>query len=101
MAKPHVVTMLDFPMSGWGPCQGKLNVLLIVCPTWEDARRAYNYAIHRSDFGEVRITEDMPKKYMDESKYFVSIKQLEHMSDHWKLESESDVIEYLKKRGEM
>lgn len=101
MAKPHVVTMIDYPMSGWGPCQGKLNVLLIVCPTREDAHRAYNYAIHRSDFGEVCITEDLPKKYTDESKYFVSVKQLEHLSNHWKLETESDVIEFLKKRGEM
>lgn len=55
------VRMTDKFMSGWGACENKRNVLVIVCDDWRQAEAIRRAALDRSEMQRVAIVGDMPR----------------------------------------
>lgn len=66
------VTMTDKFMSGWGYAQGKLNKLVFLCDTMEEALIVEDNARSRSDQKNINIC--MNKPYYNSNRYYVQYK---------------------------
>lgn len=69
------VTMTDKFMSGWGPATGKINKLVFVCDSLEQAGIVEQNALNRSDQKYVNICSNKP--YYNPNKYYVQEKTIE------------------------
>ena len=58
----YYVRMTDKFMSGWGVSEGKRNVLVIACDTWEQAAAIEKAAHDRSDMQRVEICLKPPRE---------------------------------------
>ena len=72
------VVMKDSFLSGWGPAEGKDNILVIHCDTHEEAEIVKNNAKDRTDMENVRINETYPHQYKSKG-YFLQDKTKEDM----------------------
>lgn len=66
----YYVCMTDKFMSGWGYAQDKINKLVIVCDTYEEAETVKQNAQDRSEM--IYININIHKPYYNENRYFVS-----------------------------
>lgn len=71
----YYVTMTDKFMSGWGMASGKINKLIFVCESYEEARIIENNAIDRGDQKYINITTKKP--YYNASRYYAQYKNKE------------------------
>lgn len=72
--KPHYVTMIDTFMSGWGPSEGRDNMLIIVCNNRAEADTVAGNAHARGDQKRIHISTSEPaffsrKAYQNPDKY--------------------------------
>jgi hypothetical protein len=58
----YYVRMTDKFMSGWGVSEGKRNVLVVACDTWEQAAAIEKAAHDRSDMQRVEICLKPPRE---------------------------------------
>lgn len=56
----YYVTTTDKFMSGWGPASGKINKLVILCETAEEADTVVENAENRSDQKHVSCSSEPP-----------------------------------------
>ncbi|HHT7008467.1 hypothetical protein [Bacillus cereus group sp. BfR-BA-01328] len=73
--KKYYVTMTDTFLGGWGEAEGKINKLIFVCDSYEEAKVVKDNAKHRSDMEHVNITDKKPS--YKESKYLAQVKTKE------------------------
>ena len=71
MDKKYYVTMTDKFMSGWGMAKNKINKLVIVCNTYEEAKVVAENARNRSEMKYINITDKKP--YYSSDRYYVSM----------------------------
>jgi hypothetical protein len=58
----YFVRMTDKFLSGWGAAQGKRNVLVIACDTWNQADAIARAAHDRSDMQRIDICLKPPRE---------------------------------------
>lgn len=58
----YYVRMTDKFMSGWGRAQGKTNVLVIICETYNQALAIRSAAMKRPEMKRVRIVASAPRQ---------------------------------------
>jgi len=80
--KKYYVTMTDKFMSGWGHARGKINKLIIVCDTVDQAERIVKNAGYRSEMKYINWTSRKP--YYDPRRYLVSWKTYKQLGKIWK-----------------
>ena len=71
-AKKIYVTMSDMFMSGWGCAKDKINKLIFVCDTIEEAEIVKDNAENRTDQKHINIRRTKP--YYSSERYYVQIK---------------------------
>ena len=76
------VTMTDKFMSGWGLSQGKINKLIFVCDSAEEAQIVFHNAESRGDMKHINMT--VTKPYYSPSKYYAQTKTKEDSSNWYK-----------------
>ena len=76
------VTMTDKFMSGWGLSQGKINKLIFVCDSAEEAQIVFHNAESRGDMKHINMT--VTKPYYSPSKYYAQTKTKEDASNWYK-----------------
>lgn len=69
------VSMIDTFMSNWGQSEGKENVLIFECETFEEMEIVEENANNRSDMTKVKTHSYYPQ--FNKSKYFVQDKDKE------------------------
>jgi hypothetical protein len=72
--KKYYVTMTDKFMSGWGPARGKINKLIFICNSYEQAAIVAANAEKRSDQKHINITDRRP--YYNPTRYYAQIKTI-------------------------
>lgn len=70
----YYVTMTDKALSGWGMARGKLNKLVFVCDSYEQAEIVAENAVNRKDQKNINIT--IRKPYYDKSRYYTQFKTI-------------------------
>lgn len=58
----YYVRMTDKFMSGWGRAEGKINVLVVECDTWEQAAAIEKAAHERREMRRVQICSTPPRE---------------------------------------
>ena len=81
MSRKIYVRMTDKWFSGWGACENKRNVLVIVCDDWRQAEAIRRAALERSEMQRVAIVGDMPRKRPG---VLYSVKTFEDMLGPWR-----------------
>lgn len=81
MSRPYYVRMTDQFFSGWGVCEGKKNVLVIVCETWEQAAAIECAANDRHEMKRVTIMREFPRQRPG---IMYSVKYFENMLGDWR-----------------
>lgn len=71
----YFVTMKDTFLSGWGESQGKDNILVFPCSTYEEAENVFNNSRARTDMTDQKIRITYPR--YDERFYYVQRKTKE------------------------
>ena len=56
----YYVTMTDKFMSGWGMAKGRINKLVFVCESYDDALRVESYASSRGEMKNINIKTTKP-----------------------------------------
>lgn len=79
MSKRYV-TMTDKFMSGWGEAANRINKLIFVCDTWQEAEAVADNAAHRHEMKYINICYSMPN--YSTAKYYPQIKTKEEYP-HW------------------
>lgn len=74
------VRMTDKFMSGWGTAQGKQNVMVVECDTWEQAEAIEKAARKRSEMRRVECCLNKPK---NRSGVLYSHKKFSDLSGPW------------------
>ena len=74
------VRMTDKFMSGWGMAEGKQNVVVVECDTWEQAEAIERAANKRSEMRRVQCCLGKPK---NRSGVLYSHKQFRDLSGSW------------------
>lgn len=76
MTKPktYYVTMTDKFMSGWGKARGKINKLVFVCDSYEQAEVVARNAEKRSDQTHINITDRRP--YYNKRTHYTQLKTI-------------------------
>jgi hypothetical protein len=71
-AKKYYVVMNDDFMSGWGQAEGKINKLVILCESLEEAKIVMGNALARKEMKYVRVgTGNIPR--YSKNRYHVSV----------------------------
>ena len=78
--KKYYVTMTDTAMSGWGCAKNRINKLIFVCDTYEEAVIVENNAHERSDMTYINICTKKP--YYNPKRYLTQIKTI-GISKNW------------------
>jgi hypothetical protein len=81
---PYYVTMTDKFMSGWGLAEGKINKLVFICDSLEEAKIVARNARKRGDQKYVNISANKP--YYNKKKYYVQFKTKKEYPDWYKEE---------------
>jgi len=68
----YYVTMTDTFMSGWGMAKGKINKLVFVCDSMEEAQVVKKNAMNRTDQKHINIRWTKP--YYPSDQYYVQFK---------------------------
>jgi hypothetical protein len=68
----YYVTMSDMFMSGWGDAKGKINKLVFVCKSYEEAKIVEDNAHNRTDMNHINICTTKP--YYNKDRYYTQIK---------------------------
>jgi len=55
------VRMTDKCMTGWGPAEGKVNILVVACATLEQAEQIEAAARRRSEMLRIMICSSIPR----------------------------------------
>jgi hypothetical protein len=76
----YFVRMTDKALSGWGAAEGRRNVLVIECDTWDQAEAIFNAATRRPEMQRVKIVQRMPK---DRPGVLYSRRHFSHMTGDW------------------
>ncbi len=71
------VTMTDTFMSGWGMAESKINKLILVCDTYDQARLVVQNAMDRSDQKYINIRTTKP--YYSPKNYYAQVKTIKDM----------------------
>ena len=71
----YYVTMTDRFMSGWGGAQGKINKLVFVCNTYEEAQTVVQNAENRGDMKNININVKKPS--YSSTRYLTQFKTIE------------------------
>lgn len=66
------VSMTDRFMSGWGKAQDKINKLVFICDSMEEAQIVKNNALNRTD--QIYINICINKPYYNKRDYFTQYK---------------------------
>jgi hypothetical protein len=74
--------MTDKFMSGWGKADGKINKLIFVCETYQEAEIVQENAEARSDQKNINITKTKP--YYSPSRYYAQTKTKEDYPEWYK-----------------
>jgi hypothetical protein len=77
----YYVRMTDKFMSGWGEAQGKSNVVVVECPTIEQAEQIERAAKRRSEMRRVEICLSKPK---NRPNVLYSWKHYDQLGGPWK-----------------
>jgi hypothetical protein len=80
--KKYYVTMTDKFLSGWGRAEGKINKMIVVCDTYEQAETIERNASQRPEMKYINITDKKP--YYNTSRYHVSWKEYSKLGAIWK-----------------
>lgn len=75
------VSMTDKVMSGWGPCEGRINKLLITCENYDQALQIVRAAKERSEMDNIETHFKQPR--FNPSKYYVSEKVFAKLGEIW------------------
>ena len=76
------VTMTDKFLSGWGRAEGKINKLIFVCDSAEEAQIVFHNAESRGDMKHINMT--VTKPYYSPSKYYAQFRTQEDASNWYK-----------------
>ena len=76
----YYVTMTDKFMSRWGMSENKINKLVFVCDTYEQAENVFDNASNRNEMKHINITTNKP--YYNSSRYYAQTKTIEEYP-HW------------------
>jgi hypothetical protein len=68
----YYVTMTDKFMSGWGEAKGKINKLVFVCKSYEEAKVVEDNARNRTDQKYINICTKKP--YYNKDRYCTQFK---------------------------
>lgn len=71
----YFVTMTDKFMSGWGEATGKINKLIFVCDSYEQAEIVEQNANNRKDMKYVNICSTKP--HYSSERYYPQVKTIE------------------------
>ena len=71
----YYVTMTDTFMSGWGHSRDKINKLIFVCKSFQEAQVVMENAQNRTDQKNINYKDTKP--YYSPKKYLVQIKTKE------------------------
>ena len=70
--KVYYVTMTDWFMSGWGDATGRINKLVFVCHSYEEAKIVEDNAQNRTDMKYINICATKP--YYNKGRYYTQYK---------------------------
>lgn len=70
--KKVYVTMTDSFMSGWGRAENKINKLVFICDSRQEAGHVVDYARTRKEMKYINIAYDKP--YYNSNRYLVQYK---------------------------
>jgi phosphoribosylformimino-5-aminoimidazole carboxamide ribonucleotide (ProFAR) isomerase len=76
------VTMTDKFMSGWGPCENKINKLIFECENREEADIVMTNAENRGDMKNINLATKKP--YYSTSRYYAQTKNKEEYPSWYK-----------------
>lgn len=82
MDKKYYVTMTDKFLSGWGKAENKINKLIFICDSYEDAQIVSNNAKNRSDMKYINITTKKP--YYNSNRYYAQEKTKDEYNSWYK-----------------
>jgi hypothetical protein len=71
----YFVTMTDKFMSGWGHARGKINKLIFICDSYDQALIVEENARNRSDQKNINICSKRP--YYSSNTHFTQVKTIE------------------------
>lgn len=78
----HFVVMTDKFMGGWGHSSHKVNKLIFICDSYEQAKIVEKNAKNRNEMKYINITKNKPK--YDLRKYLVQEKTVEDYPNWYK-----------------
>ena len=81
MSRPYYVRMTDKWFSGWGQCENKQNVLVIICDDWRQAEAIRRAAVERPEMKRVAIVSAMPR---ERAGILYSVKSFADMLGPWR-----------------
>lgn len=73
--------MTDRVMSGWGPCEGRANKLVIQCQNHEQALQIAKAAKERSEMRHIKTHFKAPR--FNPNRYYVSEKLFSKLGEIW------------------
>jgi len=79
----YYVTMTDSFMSGWGYAKNKINKLVFLCDSYEQAERVFNNAESRNEMKYINICIKYPY-HLNNNKYYTQIKTIENSKNWYK-----------------
>lgn len=68
----YYVTMNDKHLSGWGMAKGKINKLVFICETFEEAETVADNAENQGSQKYINISSNKP--YYNSDRYYVQVK---------------------------
>ncbi len=75
------VSMTDKFMSGWGPCEGRANKLVIACDNHDQALQIVRAANERSEMRRIKTHFKAPR--WNSKRYYVSEKCFSKLGEIW------------------